>query len=74
MWFPPTRTGKKWPAGMFEFYKDPEKHPLMTPTGKLEIYSQKLANAFPDDDERPPDPQWVEKSDFHDERIRAREG
>ena len=57
------------PAGLYEFYKDPEKHPLRTPSGKLEIYSQRLAENFPDDDERPPIPKWIEKSESHDERI-----
>lgn len=51
------------------FYEDPEKYPLPTPTGKLEIYSEKLAKAFPTDAERPPYPQWVEKSEMHDERV-----
>jgi anaerobic selenocysteine-containing dehydrogenase len=57
------------PAGMYNFYKDPEKHPLPTPTGKLEIYSQRLAEKFPDDKERGPLPRWIERTDFHDERI-----
>ncbi len=28
-----------------------------------------MAKAFPDDKERPPVPHWIEKSDFHDERL-----
>ena len=60
---------EKHPAGMYEFYKDPEKNPLTTPSGKLEFESLDLKKNFPDDDERPPVPHWVEKSDFHDERI-----
>jgi len=60
---------EKIPAGMIEFYKDPEKYPMSTPSGKLEFYSERLAKNFPDDIERPPVPHWVEKSDFHDERI-----
>jgi len=36
------------------FYEDPEANPLATPSGKLEFYSQYLAEAFPDDKERPP--------------------
>jgi trimethylamine-N-oxide reductase (cytochrome c) len=51
------------------FYEDPEKNPLPTPTGKLEIYSDTLAKHFPTDVERPPYPQWIEKSEMHDERI-----
>jgi molybdopterin guanine dinucleotide-containing S/N-oxide reductase-like protein len=57
------------PAGMIEFYRDPEKHPLPTPSGKLEFYSDGLARAFPDDEERPPIPKWIERSETHDERI-----
>ena len=60
---------EKIPAGMIEFYQDPEKFPMSTPSGKLEFYSERLAKAFPDDKERPPVPHWVEKSEFHDERI-----
>jgi trimethylamine-N-oxide reductase (cytochrome c) len=60
---------EKIPAGMIEFYEDPEKNPMSTPTGKLEFWSQRLAENFPDDEERPPVPHWIEKSVFHDERI-----
>ena len=60
---------EKVPAGLYEFYQDPEKHPLRTPSGKLEIYSERLAQHFPDDDERPPIPKWIEMSQSHDERI-----
>ena len=60
---------EKIPAGMIEFYEDPEKFPMSTPSGKLEFYSERLAKAFPTDIERPPVPHWVEKSEFHDERI-----
>ena len=51
-----------------KFY-EPENNPLPTPTGKMELYSQALADAFPTDKERPPFPQWVEKSEMHDERL-----
>ena len=40
-----------------------------TPSGKLEFYSQRLADHYPDDNERAPLPKWVESSAFHDERI-----
>ena len=62
---------EKIPAGMAEFYEDPEKWPMSTPSGKLEYYSQRLAENFPDDDERPPIPKWIEKSEIHDERYRG---
>jgi molybdopterin guanine dinucleotide-containing S/N-oxide reductase-like protein len=51
-----------------KFYKDPEANPAPTPSGKLEIYCQRLADYFPTDTERPPYPQWIEKSEMHDER------
>jgi anaerobic selenocysteine-containing dehydrogenase len=64
------------PAGLYKFYKDPEANPLKTPSGKLEFYSARLAEYFPDDHERPPSPRWIEKGESHDERLssnRARE-
>jgi anaerobic selenocysteine-containing dehydrogenase len=60
---------EKVPAGLRLFYEDPEKNPLETPTGKLEFYSQRLAEHFPDDEERPPIPKWIEKGPSHDERL-----
>jgi len=60
---------EKDPAGLTKFYEDPEANPLETPSGKLEFYSERLARYFPDDDERPPVPHWVEKSEMHDERL-----
>jgi len=57
------------PPGLRQFYDDPEKNPLPTPSGKLEFYSERLAKHFPDDKERPPVPKWIEKSATHDERI-----
>jgi trimethylamine-N-oxide reductase (cytochrome c) len=62
---------ESYPAGMINFYNDPEKHPLSTPTGKLEIYSQRLADHFPDDRERPPLPRWIEGGPCwtHDESL-----
>jgi trimethylamine-N-oxide reductase (cytochrome c) len=34
-------------------------NPLTTPSGKLEFYSERLAESFPDDKERGPMPKWV---------------
>ncbi len=51
------------------FVEDPENNPLSTPTGKLEFFSQRLADHFPDDQERPPVPHWVERGVSHDERL-----
>jgi len=60
---------KKTPVGLREFYDDPDNHPLKTPSGKIEFYSQGLAEHFPDDKERPPVPHWIEKGESHDERL-----
>ena len=57
------------PAGLYNFYKDPENNPLSTPTGLLEYSSTALEKHFPDDPERPPVPKWIEKSESHDERL-----
>ena len=65
----PLRTGRRTPSGIPPFYEDPDKHPLETPTGKLEFYSERLAKHFPDDKERPPIPKWIESSETHDERL-----
>jgi trimethylamine-N-oxide reductase (cytochrome c) len=56
-------------VGMSKFYENPEENPLTTPSGKLEFYSQRLAENFPGDKERPPVPHWIEKGESHDERI-----
>ncbi len=60
---------KHYPPGLRKFYEDPENNPLSTPSGKIEFYSQRLAEHFPDDQERPPVPHWIEKGETHDERI-----
>ncbi len=60
---------KEFKTGMSEFRDDPDNHPLKTPSGKIEFYSQGLAEHFPDDKERPPVPHWIEKGESHDERL-----
>jgi len=60
---------KEFKTGMSEFRDDPDSHPLKTPSGKIEFYSQGLAEHFPDDKERPPVPHWIEKGESHDERL-----
>jgi molybdopterin guanine dinucleotide-containing S/N-oxide reductase-like protein len=67
--FPAAPDWEKYPAGLIKFYTDPENNPLPTPSGKLEFYSERLAAYFPDDNERPPLPRWIEKGETHDERI-----
>lgn len=58
---------KQQKVGLSDFYNDPDKHPLKTPSGKIEFYSQNLAKHFPDDEERSPVPHWIEKGINHDE-------
>lgn len=68
-------TAEDWESdspGFRKFYEDPEANPLPTPSGKLEFYSERLAKHFPDDKIRAPFPQWIEKSDMHDERISSK--
>jgi anaerobic selenocysteine-containing dehydrogenase len=60
---------KKSPPGLREFYDNPGKYPLKTPSGKIEFYSQNLAKHFANDAERPPVPHWIEKGLSHDERL-----
>ena len=60
---------KKNKPGLRGFYEDPKKYPLKTPSGKMEYYSQALAEHFPDDNERPPVPHWIEKGEGHDESL-----
>jgi trimethylamine-N-oxide reductase (cytochrome c) len=60
---------EKYPRGLTNFHDDPDNHPLKTPSGKVEFYSQNLAKHFPDDPERPPVPHWIEKGESHDEAL-----
>ena len=57
------------PVGLRAFANDPENNPLTTPTGKLEFTSTDIKKHFPDDEERPPYPKWVERSELHDESL-----
>jgi molybdopterin guanine dinucleotide-containing S/N-oxide reductase-like protein len=60
---------QKYNIGLRKFAEDPAKNPISTLTGKLEYYSQRLADHFPDDKERPPLPHWIERGPSHDERL-----
>lgn len=57
------------PAGLYNFWKDPENNPLLTPTGKIEFYATGLAEHFPDDEERPPVPHWIPYGETHQESL-----
>ena len=59
----------KVPPGLRAFHDDPDGIRLLTPSGKIEFFSQNLAKYFPDDEERPPVPHWIESGVSHDERI-----
>jgi anaerobic selenocysteine-containing dehydrogenase len=60
---------QKYPAGLKGFHDEPESHPLKTPSGKVEFFSQNLAEHFPGDPERPPVPHWIEKGESHNEAL-----
>ncbi|MBN1191869.1 MAG: molybdopterin-dependent oxidoreductase [Dehalococcoidales bacterium] len=72
--FPIAEDWEKDTPGLRKFYEDPEKNPLPTPSGKLEFYSERLAQTFPDDMERPPYPQWIEGAPgwTHDENLSSK--
>lgn len=60
---------QKNPVGWRGFYEDPENNPLPTPSGKLELYSERLAKHFPDDQERPPLPHYIAEGETHQEAL-----
>jgi len=60
---------KDRPVSMVAFYEDPENNPLTTPSGKVEFYSQRLADNFPDDNERGPVPRYVAEGQTHQESL-----
>ncbi len=66
---PPALDWEAIPAGLLEFYEDPENHPLTTPTGRIEFYATGLAEHFPDDDERGPVPRWIPAGETHEETL-----
>jgi trimethylamine-N-oxide reductase (cytochrome c) len=61
LWYAPpiAPDWEKDPPGLIAFYQDPVKNPQDTPSGKIEFYSQALADAFPGDKERGPMPKYV---------------
>jgi len=67
--FPVAKDWEDDPPGFRLFYENPKENPLLTPTGLLEFYSERLAQHFPHDQERPPLPKWIEKGVTHDESL-----
>jgi molybdopterin guanine dinucleotide-containing S/N-oxide reductase-like protein len=67
--FPVAKDWESDSPGLRKFYENPLANPLRTPSGKLEFYSERLANHFPHDEERPPIPKWIERGETHDERL-----
>ncbi len=45
---------------------------LETPSGKIEFYSQRLAENFPDDQERPPVPHYISEGETHQESLTSK--
>ena len=75
--FFPIHLKENWqdsPHGFQPFVEDPENHPLDTPTGLLEIYSAKLEEVFPGDEERPPSPRYIHVGESHEERLDTERG
>lgn len=61
-------TAEGWeddPRGHAPFAEDPKAHPMQTHNGLINFYSDELAHYFPDDQERPPYPKWVETGVNH---------
>jgi len=65
-------TAKDWEddePSLYPFFKDPKANPLTTPSGLIEIYSQALADHFPDDKERMPYPHYIAVGESHNESL-----
>jgi len=58
-----------WPRnpGLRRFYDTGTG--LKTPSGKIEFFSQRLAEKFPGDEERPPVPQYIAEGITHQESV-----
>lgn len=69
-WLVPTDPKwEKYKPGLRKFYEDPISHPLQTPSGKIEFYSERLAKHFPNDVERPPVPHYIPYGESHQESL-----
>jgi anaerobic selenocysteine-containing dehydrogenase len=68
-WKKPLIEKKKSRTLMLDFYENPKKYPLKTPSGKIEFYSQNLAKHFPNDKERPALPHWIPFGETHQESL-----
>ena len=58
---------RRFKPGLRWYWEQPEGKGLNTPSGKIEFYSQGLAEHFPDDDERQPMPRWIPSGESHQE-------
>jgi len=58
-----------WPRnpGLRGFYETATG--LRTPSGKIEFFSRRLAENFPDDEERPPVPRYIAEGPTHQESL-----
>lgn len=64
------RTPKKDSTAFSRFYADPVTHPLKTPSGKIEIYSERMVTEtadwiLPEGDRIPPVAEYLEVPDSH---------
>ncbi|MEM5318587.1 molybdopterin-dependent oxidoreductase [Paraburkholderia sp. JHI869] len=58
----PTEEEYLEPVMFADFRNDPKAHPLKTPSGKIEIFSQRIADFSYDD--CPPHPTWLEPAEW----------
>jgi len=65
-WYEIPRKGDEYVL-LAEFRADPEKHHLATPSGRIELYSERIAGFGYDD--CPPHPTWIEPSEWLGARV-----
>lgn len=56
------RESEPWHVSMADFRDDPEAHPLRTPSGRIEIFSERIAGFHYAD--CPPHPSWLEPDEW----------
>ena len=57
--YPPAELNPQVLEPFSSFYSDPVKNKLPTPSGKIEIYSQRISNFFENNPQAPPFPQYI---------------